>query len=158
MIPHYLQLFTVIWITVYFIPLVNMIFKMKLVNAHFRMRHSFSCWSQVTSHLIASILFQMACVIVYNRICFKKWQTRKMNHNDTPRTFKILNLKKQINNACRQQITWWYYCYLKPTKDTQQTNKLNDLNLNFRKQLIFLALLTHKWMLTFKKCFRQVLL
>ena len=72
MIPHYLKLFTVIWITVYFTPLVDMIFKMKLVYHHFHMRHSLSCWSQVTSHLIASILFQMACVIVYNSICCKK--------------------------------------------------------------------------------------
>lgn len=72
MIPHYLKLFTVIWITVYFTPLVDMVFKMKLVYDHFHMRHSFTYWSQVTSHLIASILFQMACVIVYNSICFKK--------------------------------------------------------------------------------------
>ena len=83
MIPHYLKLFTVIWITVYFIP---------LVNAHFRMRHSFSCWSQVTSHLIASIPFQMACVIVYNSICFKNDKQERLITMTHPEPFKFLTM------------------------------------------------------------------
>lgn len=68
LIPHYLELFMVIWIAMCFAPFVHMIFEMEFIYDHCNSRHPLCCWSQFASNWIASIFFKMACIIIYNSI------------------------------------------------------------------------------------------